>query len=184
MAAQKNLMQRVGLALGPALFVLINFPDLEPGNPAVTRMAAMAVLMATCTIVLFLGGIMIALTMEKWNLHRRIALRIIRTIGGGPSRIVLGFMVAAAFLSMWLSNTATAIMMVPIGLAIILEMEKDFGEGDTRPFSVGVMLGIAYACSIGGGSRRWSEHTPTSRWPESSRSRSPTRRPWYSANGW
>ncbi len=184
---QKNLMQRIGLALGPVLFVVINFLDLEPGNPALTRMAAVAALMATwwiteaiplfatallplvlypllgierggatapiyfnSTIVLFLGGFMIALTMEKWNLHRRIALKIIRAIGGGPSRIVLGFMVAAAFLSMWVSNTATAIMMVPIGLAIILELEKEFGEEDTHAFSVGVMLGIAYACSVGG----------------------------------
>ena len=187
MAAQKNRMQRIGLALGPVLFIVVIFLDLEPGNPGVTRMAAVATLMATwwiteaiplfatallplvlypllgietgggtapiyfnSTIVLFLGGFMIALTMEKWNLHRRIALKIIRTIGGGPSRIVLGFMVAAAFLSMWVSNTATAIMMMPIGLAIILEMEKDFGEEDTHALSVGVMLGIAYACSVGG----------------------------------
>jgi sodium-dependent dicarboxylate transporter 2/3/5 len=185
--SQKNRMQRVGLILGPILFIAISFLDLEPGNPAVTRMAAVAALMAAwwiteaiplfatallplvlypllgierggvtapiyfnSTIVLFLGGFIIALTMEKWNLHRRIALKIIRTIGGGPSRIVLGFMVAAAFLSMWVSNTATAIMMVPIGLAIILEMENDFGAEDTRAFSVGVMLGIAYACSVGG----------------------------------
>lgn len=184
---KKSPMQRVGLALGPILFIVINFLDLEPGNPSVTRMAGVAALMAVwwiteaiplfatallplvlypllgiergggtapiyfnSTIVLFLGGFIIALTMEKWNLHRRIALRIIRTIGGGPSRIVLGFMVAAAFLSMWVSNTATAIMMVPIGLAIILEMENDFGEEDTHTFSVGVMLGIAYACSVGG----------------------------------
>ena len=180
-------MQKVGLILGPALFLVTNLFDLEPGNPAVTRMAAVALLMATwwiteaiplfatallplvlfpllgierggvtapiyfnSIIVLFLGGFMIALTMEKWNLHHRIALKIIRTIGGGPARIVLGFMVAAAFLSMWISNTATAIMMVPIGLAIILEMEEDFGTEDTHAFSVGVMLAIGYACSVGG----------------------------------
>ena len=180
-------MQKVGLILGPALFLVTTLFDLEPGNPAVTRMAAVALLMATwwiteaiplfatallplvlfpllgierggatapiyfnSTIVLFLGGFMIALTMEKWNLHHRIALKIIRTIGGGPARIVLGFMVAAGFLSMWISNTATAIMMMPIGLAIILELEKDFGTEDTHPFSVGVMLGIGYACSVGG----------------------------------
>ena len=180
-------MQKVGLILGPALFLVTTLFDLEPGNPAVTRMAAVALLMATwwiteaiplfatallplvlfpllgierggatapiyfnSIIVLFLGGFMIALTMEKWNLHHRIALKIIRTIGGGPARIVLGFMVAAAFLSMWISNTATAIMMVPIGLAIILEMEEDFGTEDTHAFSVGVMLAIGYACSVGG----------------------------------
>lgn len=102
------------------------------------------------TIFLFLGGFMIALTMEKWHLHRRIALFIIRLVGGGPSRIVFGFMLAAAFLSMWISNTATAIMMVPIGMAIVYQMEEKFGEPSTHTFSVGLMLGIAYACSVGG----------------------------------
>ncbi len=102
------------------------------------------------TIFLFLGGFMIALTMEKWNLHRRIALVIIRAIGGGPERIVLGFMVASAFLSMWISNTATAVMMMPIGMAIILQMEEEFGREQTHQFSVALMLGIAYACSVGG----------------------------------
>ena len=187
MQARKSTMQKVGLVLGPTLFLVTTLFDLDPGNPAVTRMAAVALLMATwwiteaiplfatallplilfpllgierggatapiyfnSTIVLFLGGFMIALTMEKWNLHKRIALKIIQTIGGGPSRIVLGFMVAAGFLSMWISNTATAIMMMPIGLAIILEMEEDFGVEDTHTFSVGVMLAIGYACSVGG----------------------------------
>lgn len=187
MPAQKSRMQKVGLALGPVLFCVMILMDLDPANPVVSRMAGVAVLMATwwiteaiplfatallplvlypllgierggatapiyfnSTIVLFLGGFMIALTMEKWNLHRRIALKIIGAIGGGPARIVLGFMVASAFLSMWISNTATAVMMVPIGLAIILEMEEDFGVEDTHTFSVGVMLGIGYACSVGG----------------------------------
>jgi sodium-dependent dicarboxylate transporter 2/3/5 len=102
------------------------------------------------TIVLFIGGFMIALTMEKWDLHRRIALAIIHAVGGGPARIVLGFMLAAAFLSMWISNTATAVMMVPIGLAMILQIEDEFDRSKTHTFSVGLMLGIAYACSVGG----------------------------------
>jgi len=101
-------------------------------------------------IVLFIGGFMIALTMERWNLHRRIALGIIHAVGGGPARMVLGFMLAAAFLSMWISNTATAVMMVPIGLAMILQIEEEFGKDRTHAFSVGLMLGIAYACSVGG----------------------------------
>lgn len=101
-------------------------------------------------ILLFLGGFMIALAMEKWGLHRRIALSIIRVVGGGPSRIMLGFMVAAAFLSMWISNTATAIMMVPIALAIIYQLEERFGADGAHRFTVGLLLGIAYACSIGG----------------------------------
>ena len=101
------------------------------------------------TIVLFIGGFMIALTMEKWNLHRRIALAIIHFVGGGPARIVLGFMVAAAFLSMWISNTATAVTMVPIALAIVAQMEERAGDR-ARSFSTGLMLGIAYGCSTGG----------------------------------
>jgi sodium-dependent dicarboxylate transporter 2/3/5 len=101
-------------------------------------------------IVLFIGGFMIALTMEKWNLHRRIALAIIHAVGGGPARMVLGFMLAAAFLSMWISNTATAVMMVPIGLAMVLQIEEEFGRERTHSFSVGLMLGIAYSCSVGG----------------------------------
>ena len=101
------------------------------------------------TIILFIGGFMIALTMEKWRLHRRIALNIIHFVGGGPARIVLGFMVAAAFLSMWISNTATAVMMVPIGLAIVLQVEERLGDR-AHKFTVGLMLGIAYGCSAGG----------------------------------
>ena len=101
------------------------------------------------TIVLFIGGFMIALTMEKWNLHRRIALNIIHFVGGGPARIVLGFMLAAAFLSMWISNTATAVMMVPIGLAIVFQIEEA-AQDRARPLTVGLMLGIAYGCSVGG----------------------------------
>ncbi len=102
------------------------------------------------TIFLFIGGFMIALTMQKWNLHKRIALFIIRIIGGGPGRIILGFMIASAFLSMWISNTATAIMMVPIGLAIIYKMEENFDQKTTKNFTTSLMLGIAYGCSIGG----------------------------------
>ena len=111
---------------------------------------ATAHLYMNSTIFLFMGGFMIALTMEKWGLHKRIAFTIIRIIGGGSSRIILGFMTAAAFLSMWISNTATAILMVPIGLAVIFQMEKRFGVEKSRKFSVGLMLGIAYACSVGG----------------------------------
>ena len=101
------------------------------------------------TIILFIGGFMIALTMQKWNLHRRIALGIIHCVGGGPARIVLGFMAASAFLSMWISNTATAVMTVPIGLAIILQVEERAGE-KAHKFTVGLLLGIAYGCSVGG----------------------------------
>jgi sodium-dependent dicarboxylate transporter 2/3/5 len=128
-----------------ALLPLVLYPLLGIDSGAST-----APVYFNSTIVLFIGGFMIALTMEKWDLHRRIALWIIGKIGGGPSRIVLGFMLAAAFLSMWVSNTATAIMMMPIGLAIILRMEEQFGKEDTKELSVAIMLGIAYSCSVGG----------------------------------
>ena len=102
------------------------------------------------TIVLFLGGFMIALTMQQWGLHRRIALGIMHAVGGGPARMVLGFMLAAALLSMWMSNTATAVMMVPIGLAVVVQAEDRVGEEAARHFSVGLMLAIAYGCTVGG----------------------------------
>ncbi len=130
-----------------ALLPLVLFPLL-----GIMGGRATAPIYFNSTIVLFIGGFMIALTMEKWNLHRRIALSIIHAVGGGPARIVLGFMLAAAFLSMWISNTATAVMMVPIGLAIVLQIEDEFAESKekTHKFTVGLMLGIAYACSVGG----------------------------------
>lgn len=109
------------------------------------------------TIFLFMGGFMIALTMEKWNLHRRIALTIISVIGTNTERIILGFMVATGFLSMWISNTATAMMMVPMGLAIIYQVSeavKDDPSIDTSKenfgFGKALMLGIAYSASLGG----------------------------------
>lgn len=109
------------------------------------------------TIFLFMGGFMIALAMEKWNLHRRIALTIISAIGTNMDRIVLGFMIATGFLSMWISNTATAMMMVPIGLAIIYQISdalKDNPSIDTSKenfgFGKALMLGIAYSASLGG----------------------------------
>lgn len=109
------------------------------------------------TIFLFMGGFMIALAMEKWNLHRRIALTIISLIGTNMDRIVLGFMVATGFLSMWISNTATAMMMVPIALAIIYQVSDALKEDDTVDvsqenfgFGKALMLGIAYSASLGG----------------------------------
>jgi len=110
-------------------------------------------------IFLFLGGFLLAIAMEKWKLHRRVALRTIALVGVGPSRIVLGFMVATAFLSMWVSNTATAMMMLPIGAAVLEQARESIqAKGipgiDTRPqhfrFGTVLMLGICYAASIGG----------------------------------
>ncbi|MEF2230581.1 MAG: DASS family sodium-coupled anion symporter, partial [Pseudodesulfovibrio sp.] len=110
-------------------------------------------------IYLFMGGFFLAVTMERWNLHRRVALYTIKAIGTSPAKMTLGFMVATAFLSMWVSNTATAMMMVPIGLAVIQQAtgftsdhlrESGHNAGAQFNFGRGLMLGIAYAASIGG----------------------------------
>ncbi|MCW8813288.1 MAG: SLC13 family permease [Chlorobium sp.] len=101
-------------------------------------------------IFLFLGGFLIAIAMEEWSLHKRIALKIISILGGSPTSIVLGFIIAGAFLSMWISNTATALMLLPIGLAIIQKLENEFGEKRIHSFAVILFLSLAYSCSIGG----------------------------------
>ena len=101
-------------------------------------------------IFLFIGGFLIALAIQKWNLHKRIALSILRVIGSSPGRILLGFMFAAAFLSMWISNTATAMLMVPILISIIAKLEDLNSAAQVRHFAVGLLLCIAYSCSIGG----------------------------------
>jgi sodium-dependent dicarboxylate transporter 2/3/5 len=103
-------------------------------------------------VFLYLGGFMLAIAIEKWNLHRRISLNIIRLIGSNITTIILGFMVATAFMSMWISNTATSVMMLPIGLAIIREFEADAPNNplDAKKFGKALMLAIAYSASIGG----------------------------------
>ncbi|WP_338748736.1 SLC13 family permease [Janibacter alittae] len=128
-------------------------------------------------IFLFMGGFILALAMQRWNLHRRIALVTVRAMGTNPAMVIAGFMVATGFLSMWVSNTATAVMMLPIGVSVLmlvvgLEDEPDLadaaraeaGGGDTTEakgenppeqavlktnFGSALMLGIAYAASIG-----------------------------------
>lgn len=221
-----SLRPRIGLWLGPLAFLaILVFLDLDPQNPAATRMVAIVALMAIWwiteaiplaatallpivlfplmgimrgrelpagnridlssvsfngdfsisdfditfpnvanqymdwIILLFMGGFIIAIAVEKWNLHKRIALHILRVIGGQPHRLVLGFMVATGFLSMWLSNTATALMMMPMGMSLILLYEelneKTIAEGgavsDRAPnFALTLLLGIAYSASIGG----------------------------------
>ena len=101
-------------------------------------------------IFLFLGGFLVALAMQKWNLHKRIALKILMLTGTSPARILLGFMLATAFLSMWISNTATAMMMVPILLSIVEKLEEHIEKKELSKYSVGLLLGVAYSASIGG----------------------------------
>ncbi len=128
-----------------ALLPIALFPILGimPGKKAAT-------LYFNHVIFLFLGGFIVALAMQKWNLHKRIALKLILLIGLSPQRIILGFMAATAFLSMWISNTATTMMMVPIAVAIILKMEETLTEKELHRFSLALLLGIAYSASIGG----------------------------------
>lgn len=101
-------------------------------------------------IFLFIGGFLVALALQKWNLHKRMALWILNLIGTGPARILFGFMFATAFLSMWISNTATAMMMVPILLSIIVELEEKNSPEKVKHFSTGLLLSIAYGASVGG----------------------------------
>lgn len=128
-----------------SLIPLILFPAL-----GVISGADVAAAYINSVIFLFVGGFMLAIAMENWGLHKRIALKIISLFGGTANSILFGFMISAAFLSMWISNTATAVMMLPIALAVIDKIEKEFGRDESKNFSKSILLGIAYACSIGG----------------------------------
>ena len=103
-------------------------------------------------VFLYLGGFLIAIGIEKWNLHKRIAINIISFIGTDVRKVILGFMIATAFLSMWISNTATSVMMLPIGVAIIKQLKDNPAslENENTIFGKALMLGIAYSASIGG----------------------------------
>jgi len=105
------------------------------------------------TVLLYMGGFLLATAIEKWGLHRRIALNIINLLGTDLRRIVLGFMLATGFLSMWISNSATALMMLPIGLAVIGQFKNHLGDENgilSTHLAKNILLGIAYAASIGG----------------------------------
>lgn len=128
-----------------ALLPLALFPLL--GVAPITEVAAPY---ANPLIFLFLGGFIIALAIEKWNLHRRVALLVLYAIGSREDRQIAGFMLATAFLSMWVSNTATTIMMLPVALSIIPHTKDGQIEAEKRGFAVALLLSIAYAASIGG----------------------------------
>lgn len=106
---------------------------------------------ANPVIYLFFGGFVLGLAIEKWGLHRRIALNIMKLAGDKPSRVVLGCMLATSLLSMWISNTATTVMMLPIGMSVVALLGDSFKDKQGgRNFALTLMLGIAFAANIGG----------------------------------
>ncbi|MCB0638924.1 MAG: anion permease, partial [Lewinella sp.] len=132
-----------------ALLPMIMVPLLQ-----VADMKTAAAPYANPVVFLFMGGFMLALAMERWNLHRRIALNLVRLTGTNANGIILGFMIATAFLSMWISNTATTVMMLPIALSVVDLLTRRRERGPMPPgqqaFAVSLMLGISYAANIGG----------------------------------
>ncbi|HBC07876.1 MAG TPA: anion transporter, partial [Rhodospirillaceae bacterium] len=143
------LTQAVPLAV-TALLPALLFPML-----GIAKAADAAHPYAHPLVFLFLGGFVIALTIERWNLHRRVAIAIVTVAGVRPDRLIGGFMLATAGLSMWVSNTATTLMMVPIGLSVVafIEGHRQNGAPPTPAqdrFARGLLLAIAYAASIGG----------------------------------
>jgi sodium-dependent dicarboxylate transporter 2/3/5 len=139
-----------------ALLPLVLFPLL-----GATTMKAAAAPYAHELIFLFMGGFLIALAMERWGLHRRIALVTLRLVGNDPANVVGGFMFVTAALSMWVSNTATAIMLLPVATSVIALVARQHDVGSTEEaiadptsplhdFALCLLLGIAYAASIGG----------------------------------
>lgn len=101
-------------------------------------------------IFLFIGGFLMAIAIQKWNLHQRIALFILKKIGISPARILFGFMLATTFLSMWISNTATTMMMVPILMSIISKLEEINGSDKIKLYTTGVLLAVGYSATVGG----------------------------------
>ena len=184
-----ELNRKLGLILGPILFLVINNLPFELVSEKGDAVIAVAVWMViwwiteavsisvtallplllfpilkimdigdvganygSPIIFLFFGGFVLALALEKVNLHKRIALNIIKLTGTTPSRVVLGFMIATASLSMWISNTATTVVMLPIAMSVIgllVNDEDGFTKSD-RNFALSVMLGIAFSANAGG----------------------------------
>lgn len=129
-----------------ALLPIILFPLL-----GILDLKATTANYANPVIYLFLGGFILGLAIEKWNLHKRIALNIINLSGEKPNRIILGSMLATALLSMWISNTATAVMMLPIGMSVVRLLGDKINDAKAgRNFGITLMLGIAYSANIGG----------------------------------
>ncbi|WP_420100233.1 SLC13 family permease [Corynebacterium sp.] len=128
-----------------AMVPLVVFPILQ-----VASMADAASPYADPTIFLFMGGFVLALGIQRWGLHRRMALLVVRFVGTRPKQLVLGFMIATGFMSMWVSNTATAVVMLPIGVSVLsLTAERVGGWDKQKKFATALMLAIAYSASIG-----------------------------------
>ncbi len=129
-----------------ALLPLILYPVF-----GVSDIKTVAVSYSDPVIFLFMGGFMLGLAIEKWSLHRRIALNIVRKMGTSGNRIILGFILATGFISMWISNTATTMMMFPIALSVMHVMKDNKeGSGNYKYFNLAIMLSIAYAANFGG----------------------------------
>lgn len=129
-----------------ALIPLVLFPALELGTVQVT-----AAPYANPIIYLFMGGFLIALAMQRWQLHRRVALNLIGIMGTRPSRIIAGFLLASAFVSMWVSNTATALMMLPIALSVLQILPPSTSATPAmRGFGTALLLSVAYGATTGG----------------------------------
>ena len=107
-----------------ALIPVITFPFMN-----IMSAKKVAPIYMSSILMVFIGGFLVAIAMQKWQLHRRIALKIVSVFGNSPQRLILGFMLASAFLSMWVSNTATTVMMVSIALAVIKHCEDKIGGG-------------------------------------------------------
>jgi len=130
-----------------ALLPLVLLPLL-----GISNLKAAAVPFANPVVFLLFGGFLIALAVERWSLHRRVAFHILLRVGNRPLNLIGGVMLATAALSMWISNTATTVMMLPIAtslIAVVLPPDKDHGH-DGANFAAAMMLGVAYASSIGG----------------------------------
>lgn len=128
-----------------ALIPIVLFPILD-----IVSIGAATSPYANPLVFLFMGGFVIAIAMERWQLHKRIALNIVNFVGVKPSSIIVGFIIAASFLSMWVSNTATALMMLPIALSVLELIERQTSGREKLNFEIVLVLCIAYACNIGG----------------------------------
>ncbi|HFD11428.1 MAG TPA: SLC13/DASS family transporter [Crenotrichaceae bacterium] len=128
-----------------ALLPLILFPVLGISSTKIVATTYM-----NSTVFLLIGGFLIALAMQRWNLHRRIALAVLSAFGAHPMQLMAGFILATAGLSMWISNTATTLVMLPIALAILSRFDAVIGKHATEKLTTGFLLAIAYSASIGG----------------------------------